>query len=247
MELLRARPVWLAAALALALIAPACSSGSDTASADSGHTSETTRSDGNHAGAVSTGFEDGTFGPFTEHPEARVTRAAARNGSFGLDVHATGSEAYAGYDVDDEGSWWSFRAWIRVVSWTPGESVDLFTIRNLQAKNNFDLFVDQPVRTFRWDLYRGDTASAPTPIALGQWHLVEATGSFATSTYTADVRIDGVTQPSITSTGQPPSAVRDVVLGPGATTKRNEVQYDDVRVEVARRPLARFGPPAGTS
>jgi hypothetical protein len=251
MELLRTRPTGLVAALALALMVSACGSGSGAASAEPAHTSSTTDHDADHeaghASAVATGFEDGTFGPFTEHPGARVTHAAARNGAFGLDVHAVGSEAYAGWDVGIRGGWWSFRAWMRVVSWTPGESVDLFTIRNLQAKNNFDLFVDQPVRTFRWDLYRGNTASATAPIALGQWHLVEARGSFATSTYVADVRIDGVPQTSITSTGQPPSAVRDIVLGPGATTKHNEVQYDDVRVEVATHPLELFGPPERAS
>ena len=136
---------------------------------------------------------------------------------------------------------------MRVLAWTPGESVDLFTVRNLQATNNFDFFVDTPVRTFRWDLFRGNTAITPDPISLGQWHLVEAKGSFATSTYVADVRIDGVPQPSITSTGQVPSAVKELILGSVGTTKTNRVQFDDVRIGVASAPLGLFGPPGGPS
>ncbi len=246
MELRRTPNVWWLAALALALVAPACSSGSSTAAANPGPTARTGTPSA-HSGTAATGFETGTLGPFAESERARVTHAAAKNGDFGLDVHATGADAYASWDGGDNGGWWSFRAWMRVISWTPGQSVDLFTVRNQPAKNNFDFFVDTPVRTFRWDLYRGDTAIEPGPITLGQWHLVEAKGSFASTTYVADVRVDGVPQASITSTGQVPSSVRDLVLGPGGTTKTNEVQFDDVRIAVGSAPIAFLGPPRATS
>ncbi len=243
MKLLRARLVWLVAALALVLIAPACGSGSGSAAADAGTTTPSTAGDISHPDAFATGFEDGAFGRFREHERARITRAAAKRGTLGLDIHAPGADAYASWDAGPNRGFWSFRAWMRVVSWTPGQSVDLFTVRNLPARNNFDFFVDTPRRTFRWDLFRGDTANARAPIALGKWHLVEAKGSFATTTYVAYVRVDGVPQPSITSTGQVPSAVRDLVLGPGGTTKSNEVQFDDVRMAVASRPLGLLGAP----
>jgi hypothetical protein len=195
-----------------------------------------------HSVSIDTGFEDGTSGPITGREHVRVTRTAAKHGSFGLDVHSTGAGAYAIWDpdpADPTRSWWSFRAWVRVTSWTALEAVDIVTVRNLQEKNNFDLFVDAPQRNFRWDLYRGDTASGLVPVGLHHWYRIEASGTFAAGTYHADVNIDGVRQPSITSTGQVPSAVKDVVFGPGGAPKTNEVQYDDVRVVVADHPLDR--------
>ncbi len=138
--------------------------------------------------------------------------------------------------------YWTFRAWMRVVDWTQGESVDLFTVRNLEVKNNFDLFVGAPYRRLQWDLYRENSGEAP-PFELGRWYLIEAKGSFKTSTYTADVRIDGETQPSITSTDQPPSAVSEFILGSIGTAKNNRAQFDDLRVELGDEPLPFLGAP----
>lgn len=211
--------------------------------------------------SLTTGFEDGSLRLLTDHTRARVARAAAKHGSFGLEVDAAGGDAFALWNAPTDGtarSWWSFRAWIRVVSWSRAEAVDLFTVRNTRITNNFDVFVDTPTastagstkpggtrarRVLRWDLYRGDTARSRGRVELGRWYLVEANGSFATDTYTAEVRIDGVAQRPITSDGQPPAAVRDVYLGPGGAAKTQRVQYDDVKIEVADRPLERIGPP----
>lgn len=233
------RPVALALVLLVAGAALGACGGSSSAAPD-----RTTRSPG---GSIATGFEDGTTGPFREHESVSVTRGAAKNGAFGLDIHARGGDAFANWRARGFGSFWSFRAWVRIVSWSPDESVDVFTIRNLQARNNFDLFVDAPQRTFRWDLFRGNTGRDQDPVDLGHWYLVEAHGSFATSAYTAEVQVDGVPQPGIISPDQVPSAVRDVVLGPGATTKTNEIQLDDVRVVVAKHPLPLPGPPPSPS
>jgi hypothetical protein len=227
----------VALALALLLVGAALGACGGSSSAAPDHKARPA------GGSISTGFEDGTTGPFREHESVSVTRSAAKNGDFGLDIHARGADAFANWPARGFGSFWSFRAWVRIVSWSPDESVDVFTIRNLQAKNNFDLFVDAPQRTFRWDLFRGNTARDQDPVDLGRWYLVEAHGSFATSAYTAEVQVDGVPQPGIISPDQVPSAVRDVVLGPGGTTKTNEFQLDDVRVVVARHPLPLLGPP----
>jgi hypothetical protein len=232
------RPVALALTLLVAGGALTACGGSGSASADARTRDRT--------GSAATGFEDGTTGPFRDHEGTSVTRAAARNGAFGLDIHPRGADAYATWNARGAGSFWSFRAWVRIVSWTPDQSVDVFTIRNLQARNNFDLFVDAPQRTFRWDLFRSNTARDQDPVNLGQWHLLEARGSFATAAYTAEVRVDGTSEPGITSPDQVPSAVRDVILGPGGTTKTNELQLDDVRAEVAQHPLPLPGPPRTT-
>jgi hypothetical protein len=189
------------------------------------------------ADSVRTGFEDGGLAAFPDATSARVGHGAAHTGSFGLDVDARGASAYVRWVPRPGRPWWSFRAWVRIVSWTRAESVDVFTVRNGNVVNNFDLFVDTPRRSFRWDLYRGDTAHARRTVRIGRWYLVEATGSFATDTYRADVRIDGVDQPGISSHGQRPSTVQDLVLGPGGTTKTNRIQFDDVEFQVSSHPL----------
>jgi hypothetical protein len=229
-----------ALALAVAIVPLACgSSGADTHAAGP---PTTPRQSVRHPLSITTGFEGGTSGPINDQEHAQVTRSAAKNGSFGLDVHSSGAGAYAIWTPgppNPNRSWWSFRAWVRITSWTTLEAVDIVTVRNLQEKNNFDLFVDAPQRSFRWDLYRGNTARDEAPVSLDHWYLVEATGTFAAGTYHADVTIDGVVQPAITSTDQVPSAVKDVTFGPGGTPKTNEVQYDDVRIVVADHPLDR--------
>lgn len=187
-------------------------------------------------------FESGVDG-WAATKGVTITAAAAHDGARGLEVAATGSDAYARWRAPADQPNWSFRAWIRVAAWTPGESVDLFSVRNREITNNFDFFVGAGDRAFQWDLYRENAARAAGPVELGRWYLVEARGSFATTTSTAEVRIDGVPQPSIASPGQPPSAVRDVVLGSIGTTKSNRVQFDDVRLAVDDAPLPFLGAP----
>ena len=118
-------------------------------------------------------------------------------------------------------------------------------MRNREITNNFDLFVGAGDRALQWDLFRESSARATGTVEPGRWYLVEARGSFADTTSTAEVRIDRVPQPSIASPGQPRSAVREVVLGSLGTEKTNRAQFDDVRVEVGAAPLAFLGP-AGT-
>lgn len=199
--------------------------------------------------AVATGFEDAGALDGAEVGNATITADAARNGGRGLEVRSQDSDAYVAWAADRFGGerpYWSFRGWVRVVAWTPDQSVDLFTVRNRQVVNNFDLFVGAPWRKLQWDLFRGNSVETPWQAELGQWYLVEARGSFGTSTYTADVRIDGVEQPSIASPDQPPSAVKEFVLGSIGTTKTNRVQFDDVEVRAARTPLPFLGAPLGT-
>jgi hypothetical protein len=188
-------------------------------------------------------FESGTADGWTETSGATVTADAAHDGGFGLDVAATDSDAYARWVAPAGHPDWAFRAWVRVVASTPGESVDLFTVRNLEITNNFDLFIGAGDRAFQWDLYRENAARAPGTVEPNRWYLVEARGSFAGPTSTAEVRIDGVPQPSIASPGQPRSAVRELVLGSIGTKKTNRVQFDDVHVEVGDAPIPFLDPP----
>jgi hypothetical protein len=197
-------------------------------------------------GPVSVDFESGALPGGTEAHQAEIVAGAARNGGRGLEIRATGGEAYVSWDsarLGGDGPYWSFRAWMRIVDWTDGESVDLFTVRNGEVLNNFDLFVGSPNREIQWDLYRGDAGQTAAPLVPGQWYLVEARGSFAGSTYRAEVRIDGVDQTGIVSPDQVPSAVREFVLGSIGTAKTNTVQFDDISVALGAGPLPFLGPP----
>jgi hypothetical protein len=189
---------------------------------------------------VGTGFESGELPAGTDAGGALVVATAARSGAHGLEIRARGGEAYLRWDADVLGGpapYWSFRAWVRILDWTDRESVDLFTVRNREVVNNFDLFVGAPTRRFQWDIFRRDFGEAAGGLVPGAWHLVEARGSFAGSTFTAEVRIDGVAQTPVASTGQVPSAVSEFVLGSIGTSKTNTAQFDDVAVAVGDAPL----------
>jgi hypothetical protein len=193
-----------------------------------------------------TGFEAGEVPEGADSASIALTSGAARSGARGLEVRARGGDAYLRWDtaaLGGEQPYWSFRAWVRIVDWTPGESVDLFTVRNREATNNFDLFVGAPWRRFQWDLYREDSGEVAGPVAPGEWHLVEAKGSFAGATSTAEVRIDGVDQPPIASSGQVPSVAREFVLGSIGTDKTNTTHFDDVAIALGDAPLPFLGAP----
>lgn len=237
-----ARSCALAGAAGLALTLAACGGSSSPAADGAGPTTTATVV---RSRSLDTGFESGTTEGLTDSGNAEVTHGAAKTGSYGFDVDARASNGYGRWDAEPDGvkrPYWSFRAWVRIVSWTPNESVDLFTVQNLEAKNNFDLFISAPSRAFQWDLFRENSGRSQGEVELARWYLVEARGSFASETSTADVRIDGVDQPSIASPGQPPSAVKEFVLGSVGTAKTKHAQFDDVRVEVADEPIAFFGP-----
>jgi hypothetical protein len=197
-------------------------------------------------GKLATGFERADILGRADSERVSLTPDAAKGGATGLEVRPTASDAYLRFGSDvlgEDHPFWTFRAWMRVVAWTPTESVDLFTVRNLAARNNFDLFVTAPDHDLRWDIFRENSEATGTAIRLDRWYLVEAKGSFATSTFTADVRIDGVDQPSIASPGQTPSAVKDFILGSLGTSKTHRAQFDDVSVELGDAPLPFIGPP----
>jgi hypothetical protein len=238
MAMRRARGLRWASAVALCVaIVPLLAGCGDDGGAS------TSRDDRSAPRRLTADFESGSPDGWTETSGATVTADAAHDGGFGLDVTATDSDAYARWVAPGDLPNWAFRAWVRVVASTPGESVDLFTVRNREITNNFDLFVGAGDRAFQWDLFRENSGRAPGTVEPNRWYLVEARGSFAGPTSSAEVRIDGVPQPSIASPGQPRSAVRELVLGSIGTTKTNRVQFDDVHVEVGSSPIPFLDPP----
>ena len=126
------------------------------------------------------------------------------------------------------------RAWVRVLSRKAGESVDLLTIQNARRLENFDVFVNGLTGKLQWDLYREDTDQLDATLESGRWYFIEAQVEFAAGQYTADVRIDGVDQGTITST----QAQHD---GPGAE-RRGRVGEDPQPALRRHRPPGRRRP-----
>ena len=231
-------------ALLVALAAAATGCGGSDGAATPGSSAappSTTRPAPTH---LEVDFEDGGLGGVSDHDRARVVGEAARTGELGLEIDAATSGAYVRWVPPTGHRFWSLRGFVRVVAWTDRESVDLFTVQNSRTTNNFDLFVTAPARAFQWDLFREDDGRTAAPVELGRWYLVEAHGEFGADASAAEVRIDGVPQPAIRSSGQPPATVQDFVLGSIATAKTKRAQFDDVRFEVADAPLGFPGPPA---
>src|SRR4051812_1939514 len=92
----------VAVAAALGLVLPACGGSSAPAADGAGGTSttSTTSTTAPHSRSLDTkGFESGTPAGLTDHERAEVTRAAAKNGSFGFDTDAQQSNAYGRWDA----------------------------------------------------------------------------------------------------------------------------------------------------
>jgi hypothetical protein len=245
----RGRRGFLALALGVPLVTAASACGGDAGAERDPTPASSARTAAVDRGPRVTGFEAGELPQGTESASVALTAAAARSGGQGLEVRARGGDAYLRWDaaaLGGERPYWSFRAWVRIVDWTEGQSVDLFTVRNRDVTDNFDLFVGEPNRDLMWDLYREDFAETAVPVTPGQWYLVEARGSFGAPTFAAEVRIDGVPQRPLASPGHRPSAATEFVLGSIGTAKTNTTQFDDVAIALGDAPLDFLGLPGVT-
>jgi hypothetical protein len=163
-----------------------------------------------------------------------VSFKAAANGKFGAQISAKRQPGYLNWSsaaVKQGHTYASLRARVQVGSHGPGESLDLITIKNSGLVNNFDFFVTPYTQRFKWDLLRSNTGESSFKVEPGRWYLVEVQCMFAGSAYNARVRIDGVDQGMITSSGQLPTTVRSVWLG-SAASKTHLQRYDNVALKL---------------
>lgn len=198
--------------------------------------------------SLATGFETGTLSDVSgTSANAVVGGSYAKTGSYGLALTASSSIAFAKFDntqISQGYGYFTVRANVKVVSSTAGESVDLLTVKNAAGVNHFDIFVN-PSGSFQWDLLGANSAVSTTKAAVGTWYLIEAKGYFGSSTYKADVRINGVAQTSITSVSQTPTAVSQYIFGSNGNIRTNKKFIDDAAVAVSGSALNYLGPPAG--
>jgi hypothetical protein len=222
------------AALTLAAVMSGCG-GPVGGSAATHHAPKATQTVSPAPADLSADFESGTLKGWSSTAAATVTSKAAANGKFGAQISTDQGPGYLNWSSKafKQGlTNASLRAYVQVVSRGTGQSVDLITIKDSNLVNNFDFFVTADTQRFKWDLYRGNTGQSAFRVAPGHWYLVEVQCQFAGTSYNARVRIDGVDQGMITSSGQVPATVESVWLGT-AVPKTHMQRYDDVALRLA--------------
>lgn len=189
-------------------------------------------------GAVAFDGEAGGLAGVSSSANASVVAGAARSGAGGLQLASTEAPSYArwGSDVVPQGKTHAVtRQWVRVLNRGPGQSVDVFTVGNALQTANFDFFVNGVNQRFQWDIWREDTDQTDFAVEYGRWYLVEAQVEFSGTQHTATVRIDGVDQGTIASTGTS-TTVRMLTLGT-TVAKTHAQDYDDLEMQVDDGPM----------
>ena len=198
------------------------------------------------ATSLSTDFDDGTTTAFSSTSNVSLSGAFARSGPYG--ARAVNTATRGGYLA-----WSSSRfrygvrygritAWVKVVSHRTGESVDVLSLKNARGSRNFDFYRDPGTGRWRYDLYRFDSELSTMTAVVGRWYLIEALVDFGGrggTAYTADLRINGIPQPSIESTGQVGTTVKSAWFGdPNPDHKHNVRYYDSLAVDTDATPFA---------
>jgi hypothetical protein len=194
---------------------------------------------------VSDSFESGTLAGLPVHHHAWASRAAADHGHFGLRIKANRDVAGAAWNstrLRQGQHYWSLRAYLRIDKETPHQAVDLLAVLQSAKVHNFNLFLAANQRFLHWDLANTDFASSKHEIKLHTWYLIEADGHFGAGRYSANVRIDGVPQGSISSSHQPNATVRQLVMGTLGTVQTSTKDFDDVKLKLSQHPLGFLGP-----
>lgn len=130
--------------------------------------------------------------------------------------------------------------WVKIDSYQPGETVAIMTLKNGNGFDHFDLFRDKWSGKWRYDLSRSDSAMSTMEAETGRWYFIEVLvdfGGLGGSRYNAQVRIDGVNQPTIQSTLEVGTTVRAAWFGNYNADQTNTRHYDSLAVEVSDTPL----------
>ena len=188
-------------------------------------------------GRFTDAFESGTTAAWpTVTGAPPVLTAAAATGTYGLRLSPANSAKQVGTSTtkwpQTEG--WAalaFRVRFNALP-TIGTSADIITLSNGLTVNNFDFYVRSTTGTFTWDVLGTDFIDTGIVPVLGVWYTVEARVWYGSTVYTAEVRINGAAQGTVTSVGQTATFVRSMSFGASATTKTYEFDLDDVQINV---------------
>jgi hypothetical protein len=201
------------------------------------------------AGAGSTalwdGFESGTTTAWSATSHISVAGSYAETGSYG--ARATSTSSQTGYltwsssRIAQGQRYGRIRGWVKVESCNAYQSVDTFTLQNAYGSHHFDFFRDSSTGKWKYDLFSANSATSTMTANIGQWFYVEALvdfGGVGGTTYTANVRINGLAQPTIRSTSQVGTTVKAAWFGTYNVGKTNTRDYDELGVDVGNSPFS---------
>lgn len=185
------------------------------------------------------------LGGATSSTRVTVSSGAARSGNGGLRSASSGAPSFArwGSGVVPAGSTHgAVRTWVRLDSRGAGQSVDLLTVANSEGRRNFDFFITGDTQRFKWDLFSGDSDEASFVVVPGRWYLIEVRVGYGGTRHSATVRIDGVDQGTIFSTGTP-LRLASVTIGTHSA-KTHAQAYDDLLMRFGAGPVGWIDPAA---
>ena len=198
--------------------------------------------------------ETGDLSVWSSTQNAAATTGSKRDGSYGYNISHTSAPGFMTWDntaIEQNHEYAAFSFKFNLHSRVSSESVDLFTLRNANGVNHFDMFLLANTSTLAWDLLSSNSDTYGTAISLDTWYLVQGLVYLGASTYTADVWVNGVGQGQIQSTSQVPSTVRSLTVGPNCCTKTSNRDYDDIDLAVGETPqtfpVVTAGPGPGSS
>lgn len=194
-------------------------------------------------------FESGGLTNWNATSNATADTTSAKSGVYGVDINSSAATGYIQWSttaIAQGHAYAVIRAWIKPVSVAATQSLDLISLTNVVGTSNFDFFIAASggvdAGKFKWDLNSANAATTSYVPTLGQWYLVEAKVFYGATTYTADVRINGVDQTSIASSGLTATTVKSLWLG-SSSAKTHQQYFDDVRLDVGDSAFSYLGAP----
>jgi hypothetical protein len=180
-----------------------------------------------------------------------VQASSLRNGTMGVELAPAASTSYLRWrerlwrDGAASYPYWSVRFYVRLPSLPSAPPPSIFACITVAGVDDFTFFYNTTTGLWKWDLDQNDAASGPEVVA-DQWYLVEAKGSYASDTWTADVRINGIEYDRITTIGNGAEVVHNGLWGTSGTAQTWTADLDDFAMAVSDYPLGFLGPPTGT-
>jgi len=180
-------------------------------------------------------FDSGSFTSGNWTTLNATTVAGTTAGTYYARLTASGgAAAYLNWPtnvIEQNHHTWSYRGYIRVESHNTNQSVSLVELKNNAGKAAY-LYTNATNGRCTASLA---SVSVTTSFSCtdNAWHLIEMKGDFSATTWTLDWKIDGITQPSISATGQSVATVRSLWLGETTGGPTDVTDWDNVQLAVA--------------
>lgn len=136
---------------------------------------------------------------------------------------------------------WSARMYVRYPTSLPGgATASIFSVVQATGVDDFTFFFNPAISQLQWDLNTLDLGRSAVIIP-DRWYLIQARGDYSGSTWRADVRIDGIGQTSIATSGKAPSTIDFIQFGISSATQTWTGHFDDCAFAYGTHPLKFIG------